>query len=78
MNPKVYKQECWSLADLFASIDSPEIQTAQTDLETILDEFEGYREKLSPELDEKLFLSIIEDYEKAVKVLAQQRLAHSV
>ncbi|MEJ2549777.1 MAG: M3 family oligoendopeptidase [Anaerolineales bacterium] len=71
MSSKTYKQERWSLADLFESLDSPEVEQSRQELETILSSFEGYREKLSPELEDRLFLSILEDYEKAVRVLSR-------
>ena len=57
MSAKAYKQERWNLSDLYSSIDSPEVQKAQQNLETILKEFEGYRDQLRPDLDEKTFLA---------------------
>jgi oligoendopeptidase F len=71
MSAKAYKQERWNLSDLYSSIDSPEVQKAQQNLETILKEFEGYRDQLRPDLDEKTFLAILEDYENAVRILSR-------
>lgn len=71
MSAKSYEKGRWSLADLYPSIDSPEVQKARQSLETILKKFEGYREKLSPDLDDKAFIAILEDYENAVRILSR-------
>ena len=40
MSSNTYKQERWSLADLFDSLDSPEVEQSRQELETILSGFE--------------------------------------
>lgn len=62
-----YTQKRWSLDDLFPSHDSPQLQQAFTDLENRVGEFEKTREKLSPEISEETFLTIIKQYEEITR-----------
>ena len=71
MSSKKHAQERWSLEDLFPALDAPEIEKARDTLNAMLDDFETYRDKLSTDLDEQVFLAILNDYEKAKRVLSR-------
>jgi oligoendopeptidase F len=58
-----YKQERWSLEDLFPGLGSPEIETALQAMDESIVKFEMLREELDPEMDEERFLSILQMYE---------------
>jgi len=64
-----YKQEKWSLEDLFPAIDSPWIQAAREELEIIIENFEDVRDKLAPDLAEEEFVRILEAYEQGIRLL---------
>ncbi len=63
-----YKLTPWSLTDLFPSHDGPEIEGAFKDLESKADDFEAFREKLTPEID-------FEDFMDAIKALEEATIA---
>jgi oligoendopeptidase F len=63
-----YKLSPWSLNDLFPSHDGPEIEAAFKDLEAKADQFEAFREKLTPEID-------FEDFMDAIKALEEATIA---
>ncbi|MBC8508059.1 MAG: M3 family oligoendopeptidase [Anaerolineales bacterium] len=63
-----YKLSPWSLKDLFPSHDGPEIEAAFMNLEAKADEFEAFREKLTPEID-------FEDFMDAIKALEEATIA---
>jgi oligoendopeptidase F len=58
-----YKQEIWSLEDLFSGADTPEWTQARESLEEILTRLEGRRDLLSEDISEEQFLEILDDYE---------------
>ena len=62
-----YKLSPWSLKDLFPSHDGPEIQAAFKDLEAKADEFESFRDKLTPEIDFEDFMDAIKALEEATE-----------
>lgn len=66
-----YKQERWSLADLFPGPDSPELAKAREQLETLLSKFEAIREELAEDLSEARFQQILKDYEAIAIVLGK-------
>jgi len=69
MTTTTYKQERWSLEDLFPAIDSPRIQAAREELEGMIDDFKGVRDKLVPDLAEEEFVRILEAYEQGIRLL---------
>lgn len=54
----------WSLASLFPSHDSPELQSAFDKLDTMVAAFEKQRENLSAEISEETFLGIVRQLEE--------------
>ena len=69
MASTTYKLERWSLEDLFPAIDSSKIQAAREELVGMIDEFEGVRDKLVPDLAEEEFVRILETYEQGIRRL---------
>ncbi|UCF61535.1 MAG: oligoendopeptidase F, partial [Anaerolineaceae bacterium] len=69
-----YKQEKWSLDDLYASFNDPEVQKARDQVEERVKAFEEVRSRLSPDLSEADFLQILKDYEALVRLVS--RLAY--
>jgi oligoendopeptidase F len=59
-----YSQTAWSLDELFASVDSPELQTAFKHLEAQIAEFEESRIELVPEISASKFMSILAESEQ--------------
>lgn len=66
-----YKQEKWSLEDLYAGFDDPEIQIARDQVEEQVKAFEEVRSQLSPDLSETDFLKILKDYEELYRLLSR-------
>ena len=64
MTTATFSQTRWSLADLFDSQDSPKMEAALKQLEEMTADFETIRERLSPEMSQDEFLSIVQYYEK--------------
>ncbi len=63
MTEKTYSQGPWSLQDLFTGFDDPSYQATFDEIEKGVQDFQAYRDQLSPDLSEDLFISIITDYE---------------
>ncbi len=61
--PDEYILSPWDLSDLFPSHDGPEIQEAFKTLETRAENFQGYRSKLTDQIDFKDFMEIVKDLE---------------
>ncbi len=59
-----YSQKRWSLSDLFPGHDSPELKKAMETLDQAVTGFEKLRPQLTPEIDEKTFMTIIKDLEE--------------
>jgi len=66
-----YKQERWSLEDLFPAIDSKQVDSALGELEGTIAAFEGVRSRLAPELDGEEFHEILEAYESIDRQLSR-------
>ncbi len=62
-----YKQEAWLLTDLFPAIDAPEIQEALDNSEEKVQQFESWRDRLSPDLSQAEFLELIQAYESLIR-----------
>ena len=71
MTATKYKQEKWSLDDLYAGFDDPEVQKAKDQVEELVKAFEEIRSQLSPELSEADFLKILKDYEGLVLLVSK-------
>ncbi|TFH36802.1 MAG: M3 family oligoendopeptidase [Anaerolineales bacterium] len=58
-----FKQERWSLEDLFPGLGTPEIEAALDSMDESITRFEKLRADLDEGLDEERFLSILQMYE---------------
>jgi len=58
-----YTQNPWSLKDLFEGFDDPRYKAAFDEIRAGVENFQAYREQLSPDISEDLFISIITSYE---------------
>jgi oligoendopeptidase F len=58
-----YKQERWSLEDLFPAIESEQVEIAVEDLESAIADFEHFRPRLNAGLDGEEFCEVLEAYE---------------
>jgi oligoendopeptidase F len=64
MTTATFSQTRWSLADLFTSHDSPEMEAALQNLEKMVADFETVRGRLAPDISQEEFVSVIKHYEK--------------
>ncbi len=64
MTEKTYTQSPWNLNDLFESFDDPRFEATFKEIEQGVEDFQGYREKLTPDISEDLFVSILKTYER--------------
>ena len=71
MTTAKYKQEKWSLEDLYVGVDDPEIQKARDQVEERVKTFEEIRSRLSPDLSETDFLEILEDYDGLYRLISR-------
>ena len=65
---EIYQQTAWSLSDLFTGFDDPNIKRTYQLLEEMVNKFEEYREALTPDIDESLFMEIIKGMEAIQKL----------
>ena len=63
MSEVEYKQEPWSLDDLFPGFDTPTMRRALESLEEQLQAFEAFRTKLSAEQETEAFKEMVQAYE---------------
>jgi len=61
----------WSLKELFPSMEGPELDQAGRELDGMLSEFEGWREKLGPKLEGAEFVRILQQYERALRKISR-------
>ena len=66
MATPTYKQEKWSLDELFPAIDSPELTKALKEVESLAASFESNREGLDPGMTFEEFQRILQSYEELV------------
>ena len=71
MTTAKYKQEKWSLEDLFTAIDSPDMKETREKLEGILQNIEGVRDKLAPDMVEGELVKILDDLDQATRLLSR-------
>ena len=65
---EIYQQTAWSLSDLFTGFDDPNIKRTYQLLGEMVSKFEEYREALTPDIDERLFMEIIKGMEAIQKL----------
>ena len=70
-NKKTYQQTAWSLTDLFESFDDPKVQAAYKEVEQGTKDFQAYRDQLTPDISEELFLKIITTYEQFYRLMSR-------
>jgi len=63
-----HQQTAWSLKALFPASDSSELETAFTDLEKQVAEFEKYRSDLNPDMDKEQFMEILTISEQSTRL----------
>jgi oligoendopeptidase F len=66
-----YKQEQWSLEDLFTDIDSSDMQETRERLESIVQKIEDVRDKLAPDMAEGELVKILDDLDLATRLLSR-------
>jgi oligoendopeptidase F len=69
MEKKSFEQTRWSLADLYPSGDSKEMQAAAKDMEIKVAAFEKYRGDLTHDISSEKFLQIIKHLEEIIKLM---------
>ena len=68
-NTKTYSQSAWDLTDLYQGFDDPDYETTFKEIESGAGSFQAYREQLTPEISEDLFINIISEYERYYRLL---------
>lgn len=71
MSEKTYEQTAWNLDDLYKSLDDPKIEAEFEEVRQSSKAFQAYREKLTPDISEELFLKILADYEHVVRLMTR-------
>jgi oligoendopeptidase F len=66
--PKTFEKDRWSLADLFPSGDSPEMEAAVSELEKLVSAFENFREALVDDISLETLMQIIRNLEEITKI----------
>lgn len=66
-----YTQSPWSLDDLFQSFDDPQYEAAFEKIRQGANRFQTYRDQLTAEIDEDLFISIINEYEHFYRLMSR-------
>jgi oligoendopeptidase F len=62
-----YESGPWSLADLFPSVEAPEIETAVAKLKEAITHFESARPRLAADMDNEEFRDLLESYEQMTR-----------
>ena len=70
-NRTTYTQTAWSLQDLYGGFDDPKYQATLDEIEKGVDNFQAYREQLSPDISEDLFIGIITAYEHFYRLMSR-------
>lgn len=63
-----FSQSPWNLTDLFPATDAPELESAFSELQKQVTEFEQYRADLNPGMDVEHFMEILEHSEKTTRL----------
>jgi len=69
--PTTYSQSPWSLKDLYEGFDDPRYEATFEEIRSGAQTFQGYREQLSPNISEDLFLSIITEFEHFYRLMSR-------
>ena len=70
-NSNKYTQSPWSLDDLFQGFDDPQYEAAYETIRQDAAHFQTYREQLTPEISEELFMGIITEYERFYRLISR-------
>jgi oligoendopeptidase F len=66
-----YTQTPWSLQDLYDGFDDPKYQETFDEIKRGVENFQAYREQLSPDISEDLFISMITTYEHFYRLMSR-------
>lgn len=66
-----YRQERWSLEDLFPALDAPQVGKALHDIDHLVSEIEAYRPRLSDALAADEFLALLGSYDRLMRLLSR-------
>jgi len=69
MAEKTYTQSPWTLRDLYEGFDDSKFEETFKEIEQGVKAFESYRDKLSPDIKEDLFVEMITSYEKFYRLV---------
>ncbi|MCB2214101.1 M3 family oligoendopeptidase [bacterium] len=69
MSEKTYTQSPWELEDLFENNEDPKIKATFDEINQAVEDFQAYREQLTPDIEESLFLKIIKNYERFYRLV---------
>jgi oligoendopeptidase F len=68
---KTYNQSAWSLEDLFQGFDDPAYEATFEEIRNGAGKFQAYREQLTPDITEDLFINIITEYEYFTRLISR-------
>ena len=71
MSSGEYVQERWSLDELFPALDSKEIEDAIKALEAQVASFEKLRDRLSSDIDSKVFQEALDNYDQMARLISR-------
>jgi oligoendopeptidase F len=71
MTDTPYSQIPWSLKDLYEGFDDPKLEATFDELKAGVQNFQSYREQLTPAINEGLFISIITEYEHFFRLMSR-------
>ena len=65
---RTYALKRWSLTDLFEAYDSPDMETAFAELESMVSGFESRREMLEADINADTFMGIVRELEEMYRL----------
>ena len=68
MTEMEFEKKRWSLDDLFTGADSPELEAAFNELETIVGAFEKLRERLTDGISSEVFMDVVSQVDKINRI----------
>ena len=68
---KTYTLTPWNLTDLYSSFDDPQYRAAFDEVRRGVENFQAYRDQLTPDISEDLFISIITTYEHFFRLVSR-------
>lgn len=66
-----YRQERWSLDDLFPALDAPQVGMTLEEIDGLVAEIEGYRPRLTDTLAAEDFLALLGIYDRLMRLLSR-------